>query len=104
MEYLNLVRLLIQISIWVTQDLFSGEFKTVYYNASVAADPTAVPPEDPLGYQKLVVSSLRTLQSYYNGSESYEHVTNDRFGNPRTVQYTYIGKVGHTILLQDTNG
>lgn len=65
----------------------------MYYNASVTYDP-ASQWQDPLGYHKLIVSSLRTLQSYYNGSETYEHETTDRFGSPRTVEYRYIGKVG----------
>lgn len=79
----------------MTQDLTSGEFNSVYYNASVTVDSNSQQ-EDPLGYHKLVMSSLRTLQSYYNGSGSYEHETTDRFGNPRTVEYQYIGKVSNS--------
>ncbi|KAF2272772.1 uncharacterized protein EI97DRAFT_461713 [Westerdykella ornata] len=78
-----------QTSIWTTQDLSSGEFKNVYYNASTSQEA-----EDPLGYKKLIVSALRTLQSYYNGSEAYEHISSDRYGNSRTVHYKYIGKLG----------
>jgi hypothetical protein len=79
---------LTQSSIWTTQDLSSGEFVNVYYNASISKEE-----EDPLGYKKLIVSALRTLQSYYNGSETYERISTDRYGNDRTVQYKYIGKV-----------
>jgi hypothetical protein len=87
------------ISVWVTQDLTSGEFKNVYYNASVTYDPDSQW-QDPLGYHKLILSSLRTLQSYYNGSERYEHETTDRFGNPRTVKYQYIGKLADSQCWQ----
>jgi hypothetical protein len=68
---------LTQSSIWTTQD-----------NASISQEE-----EDPLGYKKLIVSALRTLQSYYNGSQTYERISTDRYGNDRTVQYKYIGKV-----------
>ncbi|KAH6635430.1 hypothetical protein B0J18DRAFT_472556 [Chaetomium sp. MPI-SDFR-AT-0129] len=99
LAWFKLVRCLMSISVWVTQDLTSGEFKNVYYNASVTYDP-ASQWQDPLGYHKLIVSSLRTLQSYYNGSESYEHETTDRFGNTRTVQYRYIGKLADSQCWQ----
>ena len=75
---------------WVTQDPTSGEFLNVWYNVTV--DPTPV--MDPIGYQKLIVAALKTLQGYHEDSESYEHEVSDRSGNTKTVSYNYVGRLG----------
>ncbi|KAI9751030.1 MAG: dihydrolipoamide dehydrogenase precursor [Chaenotheca gracillima] len=76
--------------VWVTQDTTSGEFQNVYYN--VTSDPT--PAMDSMGFQKLIVASLKTIQAYHENLEYYEHEVKDRSGNVKTVAYSYLGKLG----------
>ena len=49
------------------------------------------------GYQKLIVSALRTLQSSFRNTETYDRQALDRSGNPKNVTYRFLGAVSSSI-------